>query len=117
MKEASCHDNKMVAYYNKIRKLKERFDGLELHHILRRDNLAADFLAKIASSQGLAPSGVFVNNMHEPLVRAIQSHDQTTGASSKAEPALSVEHHHYLEVARPPGLMAIDQAVAETRSD
>ena len=43
MKEASCHDNKMVAYCNKIRKLKERLDGLELHHILRQDNLATDY--------------------------------------------------------------------------
>ena len=106
-----------MAYYDEVRKLKERFDGLELHHILRRDNLAADSLVKLSSSQGPAPLGVFVNDAHEPSVRAIRLHDQTTGASSKAEPALSVEHHHYLEVARPPGLMAIDQAVAETRSD
>lgn len=35
MKEASCHDSKMVAYCDEIRKLKERFDGLELHHDLR----------------------------------------------------------------------------------
>jgi hypothetical protein len=39
MKEASCHDSKMVAYYNEVRKLEERFDGLEHHHMLRQDNL------------------------------------------------------------------------------
>jgi hypothetical protein len=39
MKEASCHDSKIVAYYNEVQKLEERFDGLEHHHILRRDNL------------------------------------------------------------------------------
>ena len=47
MKEVSCHDSKMAAYYDEVQKLEERFDGLELHHILRRDNLATDALAKI----------------------------------------------------------------------
>jgi hypothetical protein len=55
MKEASCHDSKMAAYRDEVQKLEERFDGLELHHILRRDNLATDSLAKIASSWGPAP--------------------------------------------------------------
>jgi ribonuclease HI len=35
MKAASCHNSKMAAYYDKVWKLKERFDGLEIHHILR----------------------------------------------------------------------------------
>ena len=68
MKEASCHDSKMMAYCDEVWKLKERFDGLELHHILRRDNLAADSLAKVASSQGPTPPGVFINGAHEPSV-------------------------------------------------
>ena len=56
MKEASCHDSKMAAYYDEVLKLEERFYGLELHHIFRWDNLAADSLAKITSSWGPAPS-------------------------------------------------------------
>jgi ribonuclease HI len=32
MKEASCHDSKMVDYCDEIWKHKERFGGLELHH-------------------------------------------------------------------------------------
>ena len=55
MKEVSCHDIKMVTYCSEVQKLKERFDGLELHHILRQDNLATDSLAKIASSRGPVP--------------------------------------------------------------
>ena len=47
MKEASCHDSKMASYYDEVQNLKEIFNGLELHHILRRDNLATDALAKI----------------------------------------------------------------------
>jgi hypothetical protein len=60
----------MVAYYGEVWKLEERFDGLELHHILRQDNLATDSLAKIASSQGSTPPGVFVNVANEPSVQA-----------------------------------------------
>ena len=92
----------MAAYYDEVQKLEERFDGLELH-ILRRDNLAAGTLAKIASSKGPAPLGVFINDAHEPSVRAIRSDDQTMGAASKA--------------VRPPSLMVIDQVVTDTRSD
>jgi hypothetical protein len=34
----------------------------------RRDNLAADFLAKLTSSREPALPGVFVNDAHEPSV-------------------------------------------------
>jgi ribonuclease HI len=33
MKESSCHNPKMVAYYQEVRKLEDKFDGLELNHI------------------------------------------------------------------------------------
>ena len=36
MKEASCHDEKMEAYCNAVRRLKDEFDGLELNHIARK---------------------------------------------------------------------------------
>src|SRR5688572_27645540 len=45
-KEWSCHDPKMAAYCNEVRKLKDKFDGLELNHVARRFNEAADELAK-----------------------------------------------------------------------
>jgi hypothetical protein len=34
----------MVAYRQNVRKIEEKFDGFELHHILRRDNEAVDAL-------------------------------------------------------------------------
>jgi ribonuclease HI len=33
MKESSCHNPKTVAYYQEVRKLEDKFDGLELNHI------------------------------------------------------------------------------------
>ena len=49
MKESSCHDIKMAAYYQEVRWLEDKFDGLELNHIPRRLNEATDALAKVAS--------------------------------------------------------------------
>ena len=49
MKESSCHDAKMEAYYQEVQWLEDRFDGLKLNHIPRRLNEAGDALAKAAS--------------------------------------------------------------------
>jgi hypothetical protein len=49
MKESSCHDPKMEAYCQAVRLLEDKFDGLELKHIARWSNEAADELAKLAS--------------------------------------------------------------------
>ena len=49
MKESSCRDPKMEAYCNAVRRLEDRFNGLELNHVPRKHNEEADELAKIAS--------------------------------------------------------------------
>jgi hypothetical protein len=51
MKESSCHNPKMAAYCQEVQQLEDKFDGLELNHILRWLNEAADALAKAVSSQ------------------------------------------------------------------
>ncbi|XP_066360326.1 uncharacterized protein [Miscanthus floridulus] len=50
MKESSCHDPKMEAYCKMVRRLEDRFDGLELNHIVWRFNKDVDKLAKMASA-------------------------------------------------------------------
>ena len=42
MKESSCHDPKMETYCKLVRRLEEKFDGLELNHIARRFNEDTD---------------------------------------------------------------------------
>jgi ribonuclease HI len=49
MKNVSCHDDKMEAYCNAVRALKDKFYGIELNHIPRRYNEEVDELAKIVS--------------------------------------------------------------------
>jgi len=68
MKESSCHDAKMAAYYREVHQSEDKFDGLELNHILRHLNEAADALAKAASSRESVPTGVFASDQHKPSV-------------------------------------------------
>ena len=68
MKESSCHDPKMDAYCKAVRRLEEKFDGLELNHVLRKYNEATDALAKMASERATVPSDVFISDLYKPSV-------------------------------------------------
>lgn len=59
----------MAAYCQEVRKLEGKFRGIELHHVLRKDNNAADSLAKMVAKQEPTPDGVFVNDLREPSTR------------------------------------------------
>jgi ribonuclease HI len=61
-KEWSCLHDKMMMYYQKLRKLENNFDGLEYHHILRGCNEVTDDLAKLGSSQATVPQGFSCRN-------------------------------------------------------
>jgi ribonuclease HI len=69
MKDKSCVDPKMAVYCQAVRDLEDKFHRLELHHILRDYNKAADVLAKTASSRSPVPHGVFASDQHAPSVR------------------------------------------------
>ena len=68
MKESSSHDFKMVVYCQEVQWLEDKFNGLELNHISRRLNEAADALVNTASGQEPVPIGVFTSDQHKPLV-------------------------------------------------
>jgi len=68
MKASNCHDPKMEAYCKEVRRLEDKFHGLELTHIARCYNEAADKLAKIASTRGTVPPDAFSRDLHEPSV-------------------------------------------------
>jgi hypothetical protein len=58
----------MEAYYEEVRRLEDKFHGLELNHIARRYNEAVDEHAKIASSQTTVPPDVFARDLYQPSV-------------------------------------------------
>jgi len=68
MKASNCHNPKMEAYCKEVQWLEDKFHGLELIHVTRRYNEAADELAKIASTRGTVPPDAFSRDLHEPSV-------------------------------------------------
>jgi ribonuclease HI len=62
-KDWDCSANSMGKYCVAIRKLKDRFEGLEFHHVERDHNAAADALSKLGSSQAQVPPGIFVQEI------------------------------------------------------
>jgi hypothetical protein len=58
----------MDAYCLEVRKLENKFYGLEFHHIVRDNNVAADVLSKLGSTRAQVPAGVFVHEVHAPSI-------------------------------------------------
>jgi ribonuclease HI len=69
MKNSHCHDQKMEAYCDKVRRLEDKFYGLELNHVARRYNETANELAKIASGRTMVPPNVFSRDIYQPSVK------------------------------------------------
>jgi ribonuclease HI len=57
--ECCCNNPQLAAYLILARKLEKDFDALELQHIPREDNSAADALSAKASTQASVPEGFF----------------------------------------------------------
>jgi hypothetical protein len=59
-------DDHMAAYLEEHRKMKKRFQGLELKHIPRGENVEADEIAKRASHRLAQPAGIFEERLFKP---------------------------------------------------
>ena len=51
-----------------VRRLEDKFDGLELNHIARKFNEATDELAKMASARASVPPNIFARDLHKPSI-------------------------------------------------
>jgi hypothetical protein len=69
MKNSHCHDPKMEAYCDEVRRLEDKFYGLELNHVAQQYNETVDELAKIASGRTTVPPDVFSQDLHQPSVK------------------------------------------------
>jgi ribonuclease HI len=58
----------MDTYCMEVRKLKNKFYGLEFHLVVRDNNVAADVLSKLGSTRAQVPVGVFVHKLHAPSI-------------------------------------------------
>jgi hypothetical protein len=58
----------MDAYCLEVRKLENKFYGLEFHHVVRDNNVAADVLSKLGSTHTQVPTGVSIHELHAPSI-------------------------------------------------
>ena len=68
-KEWDVNKDTMDAYVAEIRKLENKFSGLEIHHVDRNNNVGADVLSKLGFIRAAIPPGFFVHELHHPSVK------------------------------------------------
>jgi hypothetical protein len=60
----------MDAYVQEVRKLENKFSGLEVHHVVREHNVGVDILSKLGSTRAQVPVGVFVQELKQPSIKS-----------------------------------------------
>jgi ribonuclease HI len=58
----------MDTYCLEVCKLENKFYGLEFHHVVHDNNVAADVVSKLGSTRAQVPAGVFVHELHAPSI-------------------------------------------------
>jgi hypothetical protein len=74
----------MRKYYATIRKLEDKFEGLEFHHMERDRNAAAAVLSKLGSSRAQVPPEIFVQEVSHPSIPS----DRTEECNTLSQPEL-----------------------------
>jgi ribonuclease HI len=69
-KEWDYNKETMDAYVQEVRKLENKFSGLEVHHVVRQHNIGADTLSKLGSTSAQVPAGVFVQELKQPSIKS-----------------------------------------------
>jgi ribonuclease HI len=82
-KEWDINKDTMDAYMAEICKLENKFSGLEIHHVIRDNNVGVDVLSKLGSDRANVPPGVFIHELHHP---SIMTPDQSTISQGPIEP-------------------------------
>jgi ribonuclease HI len=69
-KEWDCNKETMDAYLQEMRKLENKFSGLEIHHVVQEHNVGADILSKLGSTRAQVPAGVFIQELKQPSIKS-----------------------------------------------
>jgi ribonuclease HI len=83
-KDWDCSTDSMGKYCAAVRKLEDKFEGLEFHHVERDRNAVADALSKLGSSRAQVPPGIFVQEISHPSILP----DQTKECNALSQPEL-----------------------------
>jgi ribonuclease HI len=83
MKNYHYRDPKMEAYCDEVRRLEDKFYGLELNHVARRYNETVDELAKIALGRTTVPPERLLQR-HTSTLRQDRRHARARGGLGPA---------------------------------
>jgi ribonuclease HI len=89
MKNSHCRDRKMETYCDEVKRLEDKFYGLELNHVARRYNKTADELAKIASGQTTVPPNVLSKDIYQPSVQINDAPEPEEASAQPEVPAIA----------------------------
>ena len=81
----------MDAYVAEIRKLENKFSHLEIHHVIRDNNVGVDVLSKLGSTRAAVPPGVFVHELHHPSVKVQSQQVTNTETTTTVREVLMIE--------------------------
>jgi ribonuclease HI len=90
-KEWDINKNTMDMYVTKIRKLESKFLGLEIHYVIRDNNVSTDVLSKLGSNRANVPPGVFVHELHHLSIGAPDSISIVQGPKEPNREVLMIE--------------------------
>ena len=62
----------MGAYCSEVRKLEKNFQGLEIHDVLQKSNIATDILTKLGSYRTKVPPDIFVQELRAPSIKQLE---------------------------------------------
>ena len=90
-KEWDINKDTMDAYVEEIRKLENKFLGLEIHHVDHDNNVGADVLSKLRSTRSVVLPRVFVHELHHPSVKVHSEQATDTKAPATVREVLMIE--------------------------
>jgi ribonuclease HI len=85
-KDWDCSTDSMSKYCTIVRKLEDKFEGLEFHHMERDCNAAADALSKLGSSRAQVPPRIFVQEVSRPSIPSDQTEECNTLSQLESDP-------------------------------
>jgi ribonuclease HI len=81
-KEWDCNKEKMDAYVQEVRKLENKFSGLEVHQLVREHNVGADILSKVRVYSCTGSSGSLRPGVKAAIHQVLTSGKHRCGPST-----------------------------------
>jgi ribonuclease HI len=81
--ECCCNNPQLAAYLIRMRRLEKDFNVIELQHVPREGNSAADALSASASTQAPVPEGVFQRRLLKPSAQPTDLGEGGRSSTSK----------------------------------